>query len=190
MNDLINFCDEINLILPPPGIIQHKSYNKSAIFDVSVRRDDVCSYINTIIKNNINTDKTLYGIDFFCGHGHILNFVKQNYKCELIGIDINKFPDWLSFNDIKFYQKDVFDVIKINPTFKFDIVMTFNTLRANPRDWGENKFNEFLNWCSKHSTYLITNNCTNKELINFQLIDTIKVPNFFDINLFKVTENG
>jgi hypothetical protein len=102
------------------------------------------------------------------------------------GIDINKFNEWNDFTGVNFFQRDVFEVIKFEPTFKFDVVITFNTLRAESKMWGGERYNNFLNWCNKHTNYIITNNCTNKELDGFELIDTIQIPNFYDTNLFKI----
>lgn len=48
------------------------------------------------------------------------------------------------------------------------------------------RYNDFLTWCNKHTNYIITNKCTDKELDGFELIDTIQIPNFYDTNLFKI----
>jgi hypothetical protein len=183
MSELIAFYNEINL-LPSRG---------SSIFATSERKNafkkEIYDSVITLINNNIDYDKTLRCIDFFCGHGIVLNQIKKTYNSEVIGIDINKFSDWNVFNNVYFSQKDVFDVIKLNPIFKFDIVVTLNTLRADSKRWGQERYNNFLAWCNKHSNYLITNKCTNKNLTGFQLIDTIQPPNIFDINLFKAINN-
>lgn len=178
--DLSNFCDNISSI-PLQG---------TAIFKTSLK-ENAChplvyeSVIKTI-NNNVDYIDTLKCIDFFCGHGMVSYQVKKTFNSEVIGIDINEFNEWNDFTGVHFFQRDVFEVIKFEPSFKFDIVITFNTLRAGSDMWGEERYNDFLTWCNKHTNYIITNKCTDKELDGFELIDTIQIPNFFDTNLFKI----
>lgn len=180
MSELINFCNSISSI-PLQG---------KAIFDTSLK-ENAChppvyeSVIKTISDNVEYTD-TLRCIDFFCGHGMVSYQVKKTFNSEVIGVDINEFNEWNDFTGVNFFQRDVFEVIKFEPTFKFDIVITFNTLRAESKMWGGERYNNFLNWCNKYTNYIITNNCTNKELDGFELIDTIQIPKFYDTNLFKI----
>jgi hypothetical protein len=179
MSELSSFCNEISL-LPLEG---------SAIFATSKKQNachpSVYESVITTISNNIDCNGTLKCIDFFCGHGMISYQIKKTFNSEVIGVDINEFNEWNDFTDVNFFQRDVFEVIKLEPTFKFDIVVTFNTLRAESKMWGEEKYNSFLDWCSKHTNYIITNRCTDKEFDDFELIDIIQIPNFFDTNLFK-----
>lgn len=176
MNNLVKFCNDIMKL----------DYSYNLIFNTSQKKTEVCDSVSTIIDNNIETTDSLNCIDFFCGHGHIATYIKNKYNSNVIGIDINRFDDWNKSTDVHFFQKDVFDVLRLECPIKFDIVITFNTLRANLFNWERNNYNDFLKWCNRHTKYLITNNCTNKKLEGFNLIDTIEVPGFYDTNLFKV----
>jgi len=185
MSELDIFCDRINSLPLQGSIIFATSKQENAF------RNEVYNSVITIIKNNINCSKTLRCIDFFCGHGIVLDQIKKTYDSELVGIDINNFHnDWNNFENIHFFQKDVFDVIKLKPTFKFDIILTLNTLRAESKMWGQERYDAFLSWCNQHSNYLITNNCINKKLDGFQLVDTVQTPGLYDTNLFKIVKNG
>jgi hypothetical protein len=155
-------------------------------------KDRSDSVVN-IIRNNIDFTDELTCIDMFCGHGGILQAINKSFSCsKTVGIDITRFNTW---SDIKkdnclFIQQNVFDTIKIQPDFVFDVVVTFNTLRAENRQWGIEHHKSFLAWCAKHSRYLITNNCTKKQFDGFELVDTILVPNQYDTNLFKSISHG
>ena len=179
MSELSKFCSEISL-LPLEG---------SAIFATSKKQNayhpPVYESVIKTISDNVEYTDALRCIDFFCGHGMVSYQIKKTFNSEVIGVDINEFSEWNNFTGVNFFQRDVFEVIKLEPTFKFDIVVTFNTLRAESKTWGEEKYNSFLDWCSKHTNYIITNRCTDKEFDDFELIDTIQIPNFFDTNLFK-----
>jgi len=184
MSELVTFYNEINSLLFQGLSIFATSKKENAF------KKEIHDSVITIINNNIDYNKTLRCIDFFCGHGIVLNQIKKTYNSEVIGVDINRFHDWNVFNEVYFSQKDVFEVLKLNPPFRFDIVITLNTLRAESKIWGHDRYDKFLTWCNKHSNYLITNNCTNKKLNGFELINTVSPPGIYDINLFKAIDNG
>jgi hypothetical protein len=179
-----SFCDTIEwLPLTPVTLFAtSKKENSSNV--------GVCESVTEIINRHVHADDAITCIDFFCGHGFTIGHVSKTLNTKSIGVDIIQFDEWADYSNTKFYQKDVFDVLKLTPEFRFDVVITFNTLRGTVDQWGKEKHDCFLAWCSKHSRYLVTNNCTNRKFDGFQLIDTIQVPNFYDTNIFKSCYDG
>jgi hypothetical protein len=140
-----------------------------------------------LIDGTIPNKNEFMAMDICCGHGFMLRSLKMDFNnSKLIGIDIDKFDTWTNdIDNLAFYSADMFKMIQLDLDFKFDIIFTFNTLRGSIEQWGYDNFNNFLQWCSKYSKYMITNNCTNKSLNGFELINTIPVHGDFDTNLFK-----
>jgi len=179
MKEFDLFCNKINSV---PYECINNIFSTSKLENTF--NSSIVMSVGNIINNNIQITDNTTCIDFFCGAGALAGNIGQVFNVRTIGIDINFFNEWKLFPNTKFYQKDVFSVLKVTPDFVFDIIVTFNTLRASEAHW-KSLYTDFLSWCELHGKYLITNNCTNKQLPGFEIIDTVKVPNFYDTNLFK-----
>ena len=166
---------------------QSNSYNK--IFTHSKYENAKKPHVNESVTSliNENLDQTFTGIDLCCGHGFMLQSLSCIYKnSTLIGIDIDKFESWDNdVENLSFYSIDMFELIQMKLNFKFDVIFTFNTLRGTIEQWGHENYINFLAWCNMHSKFLITNNCTTKKIPGFELVNTIKIENDYDTNLFK-----
>jgi hypothetical protein len=163
----------------------------TAIFSKSTLKNTI-KYIDPtlkIIQNNINSTNNKKGIDLFCGHGNLTSKVNEELGIDMIAADIRYFDDWESFENVRFFQKNVFDIIQLDVDSKLDLIITMNSIRGNIRDWGEDNYNNFIKWCSNNTKFLITNNCTENPLQGFKLIDTIKTEGIFDVNIFKSTKD-
>jgi hypothetical protein len=162
-------------------IFEHSKYENS--YNPAIEN----SVMQIINKNTNLSAHAFIGMDICCGYGFMLQSLKRNYSdSTLIGIDIDRFNSWVTnVDNLSFYTADMFKLIELDLNFKFDIIFTFNTLRGTIDQWGYDNYHNFLKWCAKYTNYLITNNCTLKPLNGFKLLDTIAVPNNYDINLFK-----
>jgi hypothetical protein len=139
--------------------------------------------IKTILeKNNLHNGSY---VDFFCGKGEVLKKIKSSFtSTEMLGINTIAYDTW-SDDTIKFYNKDVSQVLKLE-SYKFDVAMMFNIHESIWPSRPSNPKDSFITWCKNNAGYLLTNGRPKTKIKDMTLVDSISPrKQKYNINLYK-----
>lgn len=170
-------CTNINN-LPEPNFLMTENYNE---FDTSSQF--FLDSIKTILEKNNLQDGSY--IDFFCGKGEVLKKIKSSFtSTEMLGVNTIAYDNW-SDDTIKFYNKDVSQVMKLE-SCRFNVTMMFNIHESIWPSRPSNPKDSFINWCKTNSDYLLTNGRPKTKIQNMTLVDSVSPrKQKYSINLYK-----
>ena len=171
------FCTNIDN-LSDPSTLMTENYNE---FDTTSQF--FLDSIKTILEKNNLQDGSY--IDFFCGKGNVLKKIKSSFtSTQLLGINTIAYDTW-SDDTIKFYNKDVSQVMNLE-SCKFNVTMMFNIHESIWPSRGSNPKDSFISWCKTNSDYLLTNGRPKTKIPNMTLVDSISPrKQKYNINLYK-----
>lgn len=171
------FCTNIDN-LSDPSTLMTENYNE---FDTTSQF--FLDSIKTILEKNNLQDGSY--IDFFCGKGNVLKKIKSSFtNTQLLGINTIAYDTW-SDDTIKFYNKDVSQVMNLE-SCKFNVTMMFNIHESIWPSRGSNPKDSFITWCKNNTGYLLTNGRPKTKIQNMTLVDSISPrKQKYNINLYK-----
>lgn len=171
------FCTNIDN-LSEPSTLMTENYNE---FDTSSQY--FLDSIKTILENN-NLHSGSY-IDFFCGKGNVLKKIKSSFtSTQMLGINTITYDTW-SDDTIKFYNKDVSQVLQLD-SYKFDVAIMFNIHESIWPSRPSNPKDSFITWCKNNAGYLLTNGRPKTKIKDMTLVDSISPKKQkYTINLYK-----
>lgn len=173
----IELCTNISN-LSEPSVLMTENYNE---FDTSSQY--FLDSIKTILENN-NLHNGSY-VDFFCGKGEVLKKIKSSFtSTEMLGINTIAYDTW-SDDTIKFYNKDVSQVLKLE-SYKFDVAMMFNIHESIWPSRPSVPKDNFISWCKSNTKFLVTNGKPKTKISNMELVDSVSPrKQKYNINLYK-----
>tara|TARA_B100000073_G_scaffold320775_1_gene300745 strand:+ start:11 stop:541 length:531 start_codon:yes stop_codon:yes gene_type:complete len=170
-------CTNINN-LPEPNFLMTERFNE---FDTSSLHF-LEPLISLLEKHNLSNGSY---IDLFCGKGDVLKKIKSSFtSTEMLGINTIAYDVW-SDDTIKFYNKDVSQVLKLE-SYKFDVAMMFNIHESIWPSRPSVPKDNFISWCKSNTKFLVTNGKPKTKISNMELVDSVSPrKQKYNINLYK-----